>query len=721
MTTTGERIDRYLVEKMDCPTEEKMIRAALERVDRIASIEINLVNKQLTVRHGLSSDEPIVAALERIGMGPQHLEAGGGEAKVDRATRSSNLWRQHGLLALSGTAALGAELLAYATGKERSLAVVALSVGSIVLGGREPFVKGLRALRSRSLNMNVLMTVAVIGAAIIGQWPEAAMVTFLFGLAEAIEAHSLDRARNAIRELLEIAPPAAFVMRDGRFVEVPVERVLVGETVRVRPGESIPMDGTIVRGSSAVNQAPITGESMPVDKAAGEQVFAGSLNGEGALEIRVTAIAGDSTLARIARSIQEAQSQRAPTQRFVDRFASYYTPAIMLTAIVIAIVPPALFDADARTWVYRGLVLLVIGCPCALVISTPVSVVSGLASAAKRGILIKGGVYLEEARKLRAIAVDKTGTLTHGHPAVTDVVPLGSEAPEEILRIAASLEASSDHPVARAVTSHWTKNSHGDLENVDAFRSITGRGVAGRVRDEMFYLGSHRLVRERGATTPELEALLSKHEAEGKTMMVLLDERGARGVIAVADTVRTTSRDAVQALAARRVTTVMLTGDNGATARSVAGHVGIDDVRADLMPEDKVKAVEGLVTTHRHVAMIGDGVNDAPALARASIGIAMGAAGTDTAIETADVALMQDDLRKAVELIDLSKQTGRVLVQNIALSLGIKLIFFALALGGVATLWMAVFADMGASLIVVLNGLRLLRPPASGHEAEAAK
>ncbi|MCW5940326.1 MAG: heavy metal translocating P-type ATPase, partial [Fimbriimonadaceae bacterium] len=453
--------------------------------------------------------------------------------------------------------------------------------------------------------------------------------------------------------------------------------------------------------------APITGESIPVAKAAGDQVFAGTINEKGSFDFEVTANTGQTTLARIIRAVQQAQSQKAPTQRFVDQFARYYTPLVVVLAILITVVPPLLLAQPYSDWLYKALVLLVIACPCALVISTPVTVVSALASAARRGILIKGGVYIEEGRRLSRIALDKTGTLTHGLPKVTDVIPFDSIEEVELLRLAASLDAPSEHPVATAIVDAYK----GERASVQEFESITGRGVSGVVDGQQYFLGNHRLAHEEDYCRAEVEAVLEDLEEQGKTVVILGNADRALGVIAVADTVRETSIQAVKELHDLGVRTLMLTGDNARTANAIAAQVGIDDARGDLLPEDKRKIITELTADEEHVGMVGDGINDAPALAQADVGFAMGAAGTDTAIETADVALMQDDLRKIPEFIRLSRRASTVLKQNIAFAIGVKVLFFVLAFLGIATLWMAVFADMGASLLVVVNGLRLLQSP----------
>ncbi|MGV3617290.1 MAG: heavy metal translocating P-type ATPase [Fimbriimonas sp.] len=718
---------KYAITKMDCPTEEQIIRNRLKTVQGIDALDFDLMNRILTVRHSLDDPRAIQDALQSVGMDAVPLV----EAEESHEHGETGTAGERWLMGFSGAAAIAAEALAWTGGRDDAVPVVALALFSIALGGRETLRKGWVAVRTRTLNINFLMSVAVVGAIAIGQWPEAAMVTFLFGVAEMIEAYSLDRARNAIRALMELSPETADVRQpDGTFRETPAGEVGEGQIVRVRPGERVALDGRVTEGASNVNQAPITGESMSVAKAVGDAVFAGTINEKGTFQFEVTANRGNTTLSRIVRSVQEAQGQRAPTQRFVDSFARYYTPTVFLFAILVAVVPPLFFAGVGSVWIYKALVMLVIACPCALVISTPVSVVSGLASAARRGILVKGGTYLEEGRKLRVVALDKTGTLTHGAPTVTDVVPLKGQEPDELLRMAASLDAPSEHPVASAIVAAWTGGDRTEpgtesperrevaakgraLIPVADFDSITGRGVKGRLDGRLYYLGNHRLGHEMGICSPEVEAVLERLEAEAKTAVVLSDETGALGVLAVADTLRETSVHAVRELHALDIRTVMLTGDNARTAKAIGDRVGIDDARGDLLPDDKLRIVDELLARYGHVGMVGDGINDAPALAKSTVGFAMGAAGTDTAIETADVGLMQDDLRKLPEFIRLSRRTASVLKQNIALAIGIKVVFFALALVGVATLWMAVFADLGASLLVVFNGLRLLRVEAT--------
>jgi Cd2+/Zn2+-exporting ATPase len=704
----------FIIRNMDCSTEEALIHKRLGSVPGIGGLTFNLMDRRLTVSHTLDSEQPVLDALREIGMEAVAVPQAAGSS--DRKSSEPGVSRREwAFIAVSGAAAVAAEILVWAGMAENSPAVVALALFSIATGGSGTLRKGWIALKTFTLNMNFLMSIAVIGAIAIGEWPEAAVVIFLFALAELIETLSLERAKNAIRSLMAMTPETATVRLDsGEWREVAAAEVQVGQTARVRPGERIPLDGVVTAGGSSVNQAPITGESMPVMKAAGDPVFAGTLNERGMLEFRVTANKGHTTLDRIIRSVQEAQGQRAPTQRFVDQFARYYTPAVVVFAVLVAAVPPLMFGAAFEPWFYKALVMLVIACPCALVISTPVTVVSGLAAAARLGLLVKGGVHLENGRLVKVVALDKTGTLTHGRPVVTDVISLVERSSDALLQLAASVDAHSEHPIAVAITSAWQTPSdvnavHRSLLPVTSFESITGRGAKAVIEGQLYHVGNHRLCEELGVCGLHVEEVLRRLEGEGKTAVILSTESAPLCVIGVADTVRGHSAEAIRQLHALGVASVMLTGDNQTTATAIATQVGIDDARGNLLPEDKLAVIDELISRFGQVGMVGDGINDAPALAKASIGFAMGAAGTDTAIETADVALMDDDLRKLPHFIRLSRDTFRVLRQNIALAIGIKAIFFILALAGKATLWMAVFADMGASLIVVFNGMRLLR------------
>ncbi|RJT21054.1 heavy metal translocating P-type ATPase [Chakrabartia godavariana] len=584
-----------------------------------------------------------------------------------------------------------------------------LALLAVATCGLDTYRKGWIALRHGNLNINALMSIAVTGGLLIRQWPEAAMVMVLFSIAEVIEARSLDRARNAIRGLVQLAPDYATVRQpDGSWSDQPAVAVALGEIVRIKPGQRVALDGIITSGHSTLNQAAITGESMPVEKAAGDQVFAGTLNEAGSFEYEVTADAGHSTLARIIEVVESAQGARAPTQRFVDQFARIYTPVVFFVAIGVALVPPLLLAGNWQDWIYKALVLLVIACPCALVISTPVTIVSGLAAAARRGILIKGGVYLEQGHKLAVLALDKTGTITHGKPALTDTVQLDQVDGIDSVRVATSLAARSDHPVSFAIAEAGRKSGIALLE-VTGFTALPGRGVKGTIGGVDYLLGNHRLIHESGVCAPAVETHLGQLEEQGKTVVILTDGKQPLILLAVADTIKDSSRVAIQALRDLGIETVMLTGDNTRTAAAIAQQVGINKALGDQLPEDKLQAIERYIRDGRSVGMVGDGINDAPALARADIGFAMGAAGSDTAIETADVALMDDDLNKIGRFVQISRMTRTVLIQNITLALGIKAVFLALTMLGYGTMWMAVFADMGASLLVVANGLRLVK------------
>ncbi len=589
----------------------------------------------------------------------------------------------------------------------------ALYAVAIALGGYDAARSGLYALRrSRTLDMNVLMSIAVLGAAAIGEWAEGATVAVLFALGNALEGYTMDRARGAIRALMDLAPAEARVLRDGGEASVPAEEVRAGEVFAVRPGERIPLDGRVVFGTSEVDQAPLTGESLPVAKGPGDEVYAGSINGRGYLEVVASKPYAENTIARIIHLVEEAQAQRAPTQRFVDRFARVYTPAVIAGAAALALVPWLAFGQPWQIWLYRALVLLVIACPCALVISTPVSIVAGIARAASQGILIKGGVHLEQAGSLRVVAFDKTGTLTVGRPTVTDVIACNGHTRSTVLNLAAAVEARSEHPLAAAVLRGAARGPLGEKYAIGDFEAVTGKGVRANVDGSTYYVGSPRLFAELGLPLAGLAGLtghVQRLGAEGKTVLLVGTERELVGLVAVADRLRPCAREAVAELRQAGVErVVLLTGDHEHTARAIAAAVGADEYRAGLLPAEKVAAVRELRARYGGVAMVGDGVNDAPALASATVGIAMGTVGTDAALETADVALMADDLHKVAYAMALSRRALGTIRQNVAFALVLKGLFLALALPGVATLWLAIAADMGASLLVTLNGMRLL-------------
>jgi len=700
--TAGARLSSFRIDAMDCPTEQTLIQNKLGKLAGVQQLEFNLINRVLGVTHDLPSTAPIIEAIKSLGMVAEPLEQGV-EAPAPAAEKKP--WWP---LALSGVGALAAEVIHF-THFAPNWVVAIIALVSILSGGLTTYKQGWIALKNLNLNINALMSIAVTGAILIGQWPEAAMVMFLFTVAELIEAKSLDRARNAISGLMQMTPEQATVqLADGSWAEQDVKTIELGARVRVRPGERIGLDGEVVSGSSTIDQAPITGESLPVEKTVGDKVFAGTINQAGSLEYAVTAAANNSTLARIIHAVEQAQGARAPTQRFVDQFSKIYTPAVFILALAVAVIPPLFMGAVWFDWIYRALVLLVVACPCALVISTPVTIVSGLAAAARKGILVKGGVYLEGGYKLDYLALDKTGTITHGKPVQTDYLSLDPMADESAPAIAAALAGRSDHPVSLAIANAAVDKQFAPLI-VDNFEALAGRGVRGDINGQTYHLGNHRLVEELNLCSPALEEKLFALEKQGKSVVLLLDKSGPLALFAVADTVKESSREAIQQLHDLGIKTLMLTGDNVHTAQAIAAQVGIDEAKGDLLPTDKLQAIEALYAQGHNVGMVGDGINDAPALARAEIGFAMAAAGTDTAIETADVALMDDDLRKIPAFIRLSRQTSSILKQNIALALVIKAIFLGVTFAGIATMWMAVFADMGVSLLVVFNGLRLLR------------
>ena len=701
---SAEQTTKLSIAKMDCPTEETLIRNKPGTAAGVADLDFNLMQRTLSVRHANQVLPDVLVALQALGFEAQVVDtAEVASPSAAPVTTPTNWWP----LGISLVTASAAEAV-YWLHNGNHWSVVVLALVAVFTGGLSTYKKGWIALKNRNLNMNALMSIAVTGAMLIGHWPEAAMVMVLFALAEVIEAKSLDRARNAIRGLLDLTPEQATVQQaDGTWREVGAKQITIGARVRVKPGERIALDGEVLEGRSAVNQAPITGESLPVEKSPGDSVFAGTINESGSFEYRVTALANNSTLARIIHAVEAAQGSRAPTQRFVDQFARWYTPVVFGVAIAVALLPPLFMGAAWLDWIYRALVLLVVACPCALVISTPVSIVSGLAAAARHGILIKGGVYLEEGRKLRWLALDKTGTITHGKPAQTDFVTWGNALASDSRSIAASLAARSDHPVSKAVA-QAAQTDGVALLDVAEFNALPGRGVQGQINGATYHLGNHRMLEELGQCTPELEQRIAALETAGKTVVMLVGAKAVHALFAVADTIKDSSRTAIAELHALGINTMMLTGDNPHTAQAIAAQAGIDRAQGNLLPDDKLREVEQLARSGK-VGMVGDGINDAPALARADIGFAMGAAGTDTAIETADVALMDDNLRKIPTFVRLSRATAQVLMQNIVLALGIKAVFLVLTFTGQATMWMAVFADMGASLLVVGNGLRLLR------------
>lgn len=594
---------------------------------------------------------------------------------------------------------------------ETAPVTIGLYVTAILIGGFSLFKEGITDLLKLNFSMQALMTIAIIGASIIGQWSEGSIVVILFAVSEALEKFSMDKARQSIRSLMDIAPKEALVIRDGVEELIHVNEIKVNDIMIIKPGQKIAMDGVIVTGRSSVNQAAITGESVPIEKKVDDEVFAGTLNEEGLLEVKVTKLVTDSTIAKIIHLVEEAQDERAPAQAFVDKFAKYYTPAIMLIALLVVVIPPLFFNGDWNTWLYQGLSLLVVGCPCSLVISTPVSIVSAISNAAKNGVLIKGGIYLEEVGGLQAIAFDKTGTLTEGEPVVTDYISVNTSKESDNFMKIAALEAYSQHPLASAILKELShKKLSIDHINIDNFTSITGKGVQADIDGVTYLIGSSKLFNTELNQSESLKAQYELLQKEGKTAMIFGASTEILAIIAVADKLRETSQSVITQLHQAGIKhTIMLTGDNQHTAQAIGQEVGVTDIKGDLMPQDKLDYIKSLKNDYLKVAMIGDGVNDAPALAAASVGISMGGTGTDTALETADIALMGDDLEKLPFLIRLSRKTLSIIKQNITLSLVLKLLALLLIIPGWLTLWLAIVADMGATIFVTLNGLRLMK------------
>jgi len=699
------------VPELDCTEELRAIEGTLRRLSGITSWQVNHLERSLRIQF-----DPLALPIERL---LQSIRSLGMTPTLAREAEAPLVWwRDPHLLSTLAAGILLAVSLAAELLTARP-AVSALLAGlSLPVAGWMTVAKAVRALRALRLDMNVLMSVAVLGAAAIGQWGEAASVTFLFAFAQLLEGASLARARRAVRRLLDVAPAEATVRRDRGEQQLPVDTVAPGEIILIRPGERIPLDGRVRAGASSVNQAPITGESIAVEKTIGAQVFAGSINGTGALEIEVTHRAQESMLARIIALVEDAQAQKAPTQAIVERFAAIYTPAVIAGAVALALLPWLAFAQPVWPWLYRALVLLVIACPCALVISTPVALVSALTRAARDGVLIKGGRYLEALGGIRALAMDKTGTLTLGRPELLEVWPADGKEPVEILQIAAAAEARSEHPLGGAIL-RAARERGLRWPPAGEYTAIPGRGALVEVGGRRYHIGSRRYAEELGVCTPQVEARLAAVEAAGRTPVVLSERGRALGILALADRLRADAPTAVRDLRRLGVRPlVILTGDVPGPAEAVRREAGLDESRAQLLPEQKVAAVRELVRDHGSVGMVGDGINDAPALAAASVGIAMGAAGTDAAIETADVTLMGDDLRQLPEAVALSRRTLAVIRANIALSVAVKSLFALLAALGQATLWMAVSADIGTSLVVICNSMRLLRASGRGRGSD---
>lgn len=681
---------------LDCGDCAAKLEKRVAALNGVQSATVNFGAGKLTVEHMLD-EAAIIKAVEQAGY--KVRDAGAAPEKA--------WWAEARTIATAVSGVLVAVAFCLNLLGLEAVAVNCFYAAAAVIGGYHAAKSGLYGLKAFAFDMNLLMTVAIVGAAAIGQWSEGAVVAFLFSLGNTLQTYTMDKTRRSLRALMELAPVEALVRRGGQEVKLPVGEVAVGEVIIVKPAERIALDGEVVSGISAVNEAAITGESIPVDKESGSQVYAGTVNGQGVLEIAVTRRSSDSTLARIMHLVEEAQEQRAPSQQFVDKFAKYYTPAVLLVAAGVVLLPPLLMGQPFAHWFYQGLVLLVISCPCALVISTPVSIVAAIGNASHRGVLIKGGAYLEKLGAIRSIAFDKTGTLTTGRPVVTDIVPVAGLSGEELLLTAAAVERWSEHPLAKAVNA---KAAGLELPAVTAFEALTGRGAKADLGGRVIYVGNLNMFSEMQYAVDAVESSVAGLEEQGKTTMLVGCDNRILGVIAVADEVRSEAAQAVKGLRKAGMEHVaMLTGDNDRVAAAIASGLGLDAHYSELLPEDKVNAIRKLRNDFDSVVMIGEGVNDAPALAAADVGVAMGVAGTDAALETADVALMADDLSKVAYIISLSRKTLQIIKQNIAFAIIIKALFIVLTFAGMANLWLAVFADTGASLLVTANGMRLMR------------
>jgi Cd2+/Zn2+-exporting ATPase len=710
----------FKIEGMDCAEEIAILKRELSPVvGGEEHLFFDLLNAKLSIKGSKSINQSeVINAVEKTGM---HATPWG------MPTEEKTFFQKNGkliLTSLSLTSILvgfllhayehGGVIHAFSAGDleeehQFPLKSIVLYGLAVVSGGWFIFPKALNSLKNLRPDMNLLMMVAVIGASVIGEWLEAATVTVLFSFSLLLESWSVARARRATKALLDLAPDSARVLNDdGTEVMVRASEVKIGQTFVVKTGERIPLDGVVLRGSSEVNQAPITGESLPVQKNQGDKVFSGTINGNGVIEVKSEKSAENSTLSNIIRLVSQAHEQRAPSEQWVERFAKIYTPAVMALAFLVLIVPPLFFGGGWSEWLYRALTLLVIACPCALVISTPVSIVAALTAAARNGVLIKGGKFIELPAHIKAIAFDKTGTITKGELSVKSVVPFNEHSELDLLKIASAIEVRSEHPIAKAVVLH-AKSKSILVKAAEDYIAIQGKGATAQIDGKNYWLGSHRYLEEKGQESAEVHSQLEELSRSGHTVVVIGTDKHVCGFITLSDTLRSESKSVIESFHSLGIKhTVMLTGDNRGTAELISRMVGIDHFFSELLPEDKVKKVEELVKEHKIVAMIGDGVNDAPAMARSSLGIAMGVAGSDAAIESADIALMTDDLSKIPWLIGHSKKTLKIIRQNITFSLAVKAVFVVLTFAGHSSLWAAIAADMGASFIVIFNGLRLL-------------
>ncbi|KML30124.1 cadmium-translocating P-type ATPase [Priestia aryabhattai] len=695
---SNKKMKTYLIEGMDCAACANTIVNHLKTVPAVKDVRVNFSTGKAQIEHDNEADDII-----------KEVSKAGYTATLVTSSRQPAESRHHkgknGPIIFSGILiALG--FIGSHTGIASYMTTVLYAIAMIV-SGYKPAKSAYYGIKSRSLDMNVLMTVAALGAAVIGEWLEGATVVWLFALGVALQTRSIEQTRNSIRGLMDLAPSEAWVKENGQLIKKAAEDISIGSTIVVKPGDRIPLDGEIINGESSINQAPITGESIPVDKVMGDAVYAGTINESGSLEIKVTKLVEDTTIAKIIHLVEEAQEKKAPTQAFVDKFATIYTPIVFILALFIMVIPP-LFDGAWSEWFYKGLELLVVACPCALVISTPVAIVSAIGNAAKNGVLIKGGTFLEKAGAINAIAFDKTGTLTEGKPAVSEVVSLAAEE-NQLLAITKTLEDYSNHPIARAIVDYTAEKKVVSLQGSN-FKILTGKGVQATIQDTVYYAGNAKLFSDLGTPLTHCWSQIEKLQNEGKTIIIVGTAKSVLGIISVADTIRHTTISALESLKQNGMQQiVMLTGDNEGTAKMIASQSRVDRYFADLLPEDKVKAIQQLQHEGYQTAMVGDGINDAPALATADLGIAMGGAGTDTAMETADIVLMADNLEKLPHTMKLSRKALAVIKQNIWFSIIVKVIALAFIFPGWLTLWIAVLSDTGAALLVILNSLRLLK------------
>lgn len=695
----------FSVTGMDCADCAARLEAQVSKLPGVDTARVNFGLARMVVTHSGPADD-VLSTISKMGYAGNEIHGGRVQPEPISFWKSNQYVKP---TIISFTMLVFGLLVRYALGLPEMF-VNGIFFTGVLLGGYLPAKNGISVLINvREFDMNLLMMVAVIGASVIGEFEEAVAVVFLFSLGNMLQGYTLDKTRNSIRVLMEIKPNEALVRRGTTEVILPIEEILIGDVIIVRPGERIAMDGRVCAGNSTVNQAPITGESIPVEKRPGDDIYAGTINERGYLEVEVTQKAEDNTISRIIHMVEEAQGQRAPSQVFIDRFAKYYTPAVLLLAALVAAVPPLVLGQPFVKWFYEAMALLLVACPCALVISTPVSIVSAIGNAAKNGVLFKGGMYLEEAGSLAVIAFDKTGTLTEGKPKVTDIISRCELTVKDLLSTAAAIESRSEHPLAMAIV-EYAREQGVVVPAASAFEAVPGKGAWAVVGGMHYQIGNPRFFIEQAIGLKLVEEDINRLQGEGKTVMLLGDNKSILGIIAVADGLRENARASVSSLKETGIQhLIMLTGDNEHTARAIASQAGIDDFRANLLPEDKVGLIRELLAEYGKVAMVGDGVNDAPAMALSTVGIAMGAAGTDTALETADIALMADDLTKLAFAIMLSRKTLNIIKQNISLALLIKGIIFLLVIPGWLTLWLAVVADMGSSLLVTLNGMRLLR------------